>query len=112
MSGERYSALITVEGKKYDRYRRVALAKYMQYLGERQSVIQRIYANRGNEPHAAHIEEPAPAPEQNTPLQETSIFDLTQIEMGGVTADDLFSLPRGESIAVTLTGTQEVDLVL
>ena len=107
-----FKALITVEGKKYDRYRRVALAKYMQYLGERQSVIQRIYANRGNEPHAAHIEELAPAPEQNTPLQETSIFDLTQIEMGGVTADDLFSLPRGESIAVTLTGTQEVDLVL
>lgn len=107
-----FKALGTMEGRKYDGYRRVALAKYMQYLGERQSVIQRIYASRGSELQAVDLDEPAPAPEKNHSLHETSIFDLTQVEMDGVAADDLFVLPRGESIAVTLSGTQEVDLML
>ena len=42
-----FKALGTLEGRKYDGYRRVALVHAM--LGERQSVIQRIYASRGSE---------------------------------------------------------------
>lgn len=109
-----FVALAASNGPRLDGYRHVALAKYMQYLGERQSVIQRIYANRGTDAERgqAQAEEVKASQGQNNALQETSIFDFTQIQVGGVTADDLYVLPRGESIAVTLTGTEEVDLIL
>lgn len=108
-----FAALAEVKGRSLDPYRRVALAKYMQYLGERQAVIKRIYSGRGTDAERGQAQaEEAAVAEPKSPLHETSIFDFTQIQVGGVTADDLWALPRGESVALTLTGTEEVDLVL
>jgi hypothetical protein len=109
-----FLALAASKGVAVDEHRRLALAKYMQYLGERQAVIQRIYATRGTDAERgrAQAEEAQVVAEHKHPLQETSIFDFTQIQVGGVTADDLWALPRGESIALTLSGSEEIDLLL
>ncbi|MBT6277203.1 MAG: FHA domain-containing protein [Chromatiales bacterium] len=106
-----FGALAAEPSARLDPYRRMALAKYMQYLRERQRVIQDIYATRGTEGEGRkQAEEQASQP--HSALQETSIFDFTQIQVGGVTADDLWVLPRGESVVITLTGTREIDMVL
>ncbi|MEM7406991.1 MAG: FHA domain-containing protein [Pseudomonadota bacterium] len=105
-----FAALAASDDDGHDPYRQVALAKYMQYLRNRQAVIQHIYAARGSEQDR---QEPAPAEAvANAPLNETAIFDFTQIEIGGETAQDLWLLPRGESIGVTLAGVEHVDVML
>jgi hypothetical protein len=106
-----FAALAESEDEGHDPYRQVALAKYTQYLRNRQAVIQHIYAARGTEQ-----EQPEPTKSHDvvaaTKLHETSIFDFTQIELGGETANDLWVLPRGESIGLTLSGAEHIDLVL
>ena len=44
--------------------------------------------------------------------KDGTLREIVHSEVGGVTGDDLWALPRGESIALTLTGTDEVDLIL
>ena len=108
-----FAALAESDDRGHDPYRHVALAKYTQYLRNRQAVIQHIYSARGSAQETAG----APEPESSdtvaaAKLHETSIFDFTQIEMDSETAQDLWLLPRGESIGLTLSGTDHVDVTL
>lgn len=110
-----FAALAAQRGPRLDRYRRVALARYMQYLRERQGVIQRLYVSRGNAEGRGAAAEPTPAsagPAAQQALHETAIFDFTQVQVDGVSADEFWLLPRGESIAVTLSGDSAVSVLL
>ena len=46
------------QGPEYDDFKRVALAKYLQYLGSRQDILRSIYANK----HSDRAVTPAPEP--------------------------------------------------
>ena len=108
-----FAALAESDDRGHDPYRQVALAKYTQYLRNRQAVIQHIYSARGNKQETAGVSEPESSDSvAAAKLHETSIFDFEQIEMSGETAQDLWLLPRGESIGFTLSDTDHVDITL
>ena len=113
-----FGALSESEDPRLDSYRQVALAKYMQYLRNRQAVIQHLYTSRSTEPEAAVAHAPgavtqfsgdAAAPQN---LHETAIFDFTNQDIAAEAADSMWLLPRGESIGVTLAGNAVVDVAL
>lgn len=88
----------------FEEYKKIALAKYMQYLGSRQEVLRSIYVNK----HA--IGEPEPEPGSDR-LRETIIFDLGALPRAHE-APGFQRLPRGESVAVTVPPGRELQLVL
>jgi hypothetical protein len=113
------SALSESDDARLDAYRQVALAKYMQYLRNRQAVIQHLYTSRtmdAESPVTAVAsgsitqysgDDAAP---QN--LHETAIFDFTDPNVAAAAGDAMWLLPRGESIGITLAGHVAVDVAL
>ena len=114
-----FGALSESDDAPLDAYRQVALAKYMQYLRNRQGVIQHLYTSRTTEVESPVTPAASGAVTQYsgdvaTPqnLHETAIFDFTDHNITDDAADTLWLLPRGESIGVTLAGQGVIDVAL
>ncbi|MGR9090987.1 MAG: hypothetical protein ACU85U_10460, partial [Gammaproteobacteria bacterium] len=58
---------------RYDVYRRLALIKYMQYLGARQQVIRLVFATKNKGKSSAC----APAASGRASVMETMVFDVS-----------------------------------
>ena len=94
----------------YDGYKRLALIKYMQYLGSRQEILRLIFAmkNKG-------------APQDQT-LQdddgdgfgsrETVLFDVSQLRDGGSRPQALQRLPQGEAVRIHALPGHAVEIKL
>ena len=92
----------------FNDYRRIALAKYMQYLASRQEVLQSLYARApatGNgSGDVAESGDPS--------LKETGIFDLTQVQFAPRGDNRMNRLPRGETVAVRFSDGAEMDMLI
>lgn len=85
-------------GPAYEGYKRVALIKYMQYLGARQEIIRAVYSLRRG---LTYDDRARPAPNQDAIwFGETLLFDTTADELSAQRFSDFRRLPRGETIKV------------
>ena len=104
-----FAALAASPHDGHDPYRRVALAKYMQYLRNRQITIQRIYMTRGTDNAQADAGQPEPVAPA---VYDTAIFDLPELGAREQEFDDQWPLPRAESIGINIAGSGAFDLFL
>lgn len=87
----------------YETYKRLALIKYMQYLGERQALLRLVYAIKNT--GAAHEHAVPARRDDGTPTTETILFDVAQAVIGTPATQSLRRLPQGEAVRLhTLPG--------
>ncbi len=96
-------------GPRYDPYKRVALAKYIQYLRSQhdilRSVLQEKSAREGGGIHGMRKRQDAASP---------ALGDTAQIDAGGGTAPSgsFARLPKGETVRIDLHEDRECELIL
>ena len=92
----------------FDEYKKIALVKYMQYLGSRQDVLGSMYANKADwRATSPDVEIPAEK------FKETVIFDVSQRELRESTTSQFERLPRAETVAIVLAGAEDrLELIL
>ena len=97
-------------GPEHDDYKRLALIKYMQYLGSRQEVLRSIYADKvqGGEP----LPEADLAKLRAAHRQDTAIFDLGERARSRAHDRPFAPLPRGETVCLQSRRGSPVDLKL
>jgi hypothetical protein len=94
-------------------YKRIALAKYMQYLASRQEVVKSLYANR--QPRKACEGRPANRSIVHRPtarFRETILIGLNENSDMGRHGMSFSRLPKGETVEVELEEDHAVDLLL
>lgn len=107
-------------GPEFDDYRKIALVKYMQYLGSRQDVLRSIYMEKvsGTAPADAppeinKVSAPRVASADDTQvvsMRDTAIFDL-----GALAPEDesaFVALPRGESVRIRANPGEPLEIKL
>lgn len=92
---------------RYDNFKRLALIKYMQYLGARQEIIRLIFAtkNRGKAP--SHK-----APKNASAVLETMVFDASMTGTDPDASKNLQRLPRGEAVRLYALPGHAIDIRL
>ena len=93
------------KGRRYDQFKQVALAKYLQYLRARQEVVKSIYQERRRRGGAS------PASEREQELSETTIFDPQQ-EHANHPPIRFEAQPRGETVDIRLGEQCELEIRL
>jgi len=95
---------------RYDGYKRLALIKYMQYLGARQEVIRIIFAtkNRGNS-SKRHDRQ---SQDEGSAAMETMLFDMSSTGGSRSEAGRLQRLPQGEAVKLYALPGHAVDIRL
>ena len=98
-----FAALINQEDSVGD-FIKIALVKYVQYLGARQDVLKSLFADRlahgeADDPDATLIANPA--------HKETVIFDLPADGEQRTDTSQFERLPKGETVAVRFLATGE-----
>jgi hypothetical protein len=94
-------------------YKRIALAKYMQYLASRQEVVKSLYANR--QPRKVCEGRPANCLIVYRPtvrFRETILIGLNENSDMGRHGMSFSRLPKGETVEVELEEDHAVDLLL
>ena len=89
-----------------DAYKRLAVIKYLQYLGARQDVLRLVFAMKNAGANAPD--------EQHQPLHcvnETLVFDTNDQGLPG-TADNMIRLPRGEAVRLYALPGHALDIRL
>ncbi len=100
-------AALKHQEREFEEFKRVALVKYLQYLGSRQDVLQSIYGYKNAEP--GH---PGPDAEaRSAALRETVIFQLGAHPPGRA-ASRYARLPRGETVTARLDAAGELEVLL
>lgn len=103
---------------EYDELRRVALAKYMQYLSSRQEVIKFTYSAKKAQAQAEDSRRRDPEPDSADPpatppgLRETVILDSVILAPEPRTPERFARLPKGEAVVVTIKPGTSVELKL
>ena len=104
-------AALNSGGEELNEFRRIALAKYMQYLSSRQEIIKYLYNEKKK-----LLKEPSDIDSVTTSeFKETLLLDNTVFEE---TADEekqkreTERMPKGEVINVTLAPNEEIDIIL
>ena len=96
----------------YDEYRKIALVKYMQYLGSRQDVLRSIYLDKVSDdarPQAPH--EDSASAEDAVSIKDTAIFEVGGLEAGDEAAR-FAEIPRGETLHIQLNPGEPIELRL
>jgi hypothetical protein len=98
-------------GEELNEFRRIALAKYMQYLSSRQEIIKYLYNEKKK-----MLKEPSDIDALGTSeFKETLLLDNTVFEES---ADEQKQkkeserMPKGEAITVTLAPNEEMEIML
>ena len=94
-------------GPEYDEYKRLALVKYMQYLGSRQDVLRSIYLDKVRDSVRGALADVCSAPVGLS--QETEIFDTTPRRVNG--SKERY-LERGETMTVRIPRGEALELKL
>lgn len=83
---------------EYDGYKRLALIKYMQYLGARQEVLRLIFAVKNK---ADVLDDPLfDDSDEAFGTRETVLFDTSQLQGRATAAHQLERLPQGEAVRI------------
>jgi FHA domain. len=100
-------AALNAGGEELNPFRRVALAKYMQYLASRQEIIKYLYSEKQTPLQPLEEKE-----ELADTLSGTLILDHTMIQtLKDGKADEMERLPKGEAVIIKLDG-KEIDIRL
>ena len=95
---------------EFDEFKKIAVVKYMQYLGSRQDVLKSLYAAKGDaRPSVDELD--AGGGGDQAALHETLIFDVSQVA-SPEESSRLERLPKGETVAVRLAPTDEMEIIL
>ena len=94
---------------EFDGYKRLALIKYMQYLGARQEILRLIFAikNKGG----AH-DHATPDDDDDIAALETVLFDRSELEDHEPAPRTLQRLPQGEAIKIYALPGHPVEVML
>ncbi len=93
----------------FERYKKVALVKYLQYLDARQQLVRSVFAAR----HPARGAEVDDAGLLETRVvKDTLIFDLTNLAEDPDGGTDYVRLPKGETVEIGLEHDRVVDIML
>ena len=100
-------------GPEFDEFKKVALVKYLQYLGSRQELLNMLYQARTSEPFSDQEELLEEAVEQRgIGTKDTVIFDLMQLEESHRFINPYERLPRGETVTLRLPKGASVEILL
>lgn len=95
-------------GREFDEFKKVALVRYVQYLGARQEVLQSIYAHKRQQPEKEPEHEGAGG---EAALRETVIFDLSD-SAPEAEPRPFERLPKGETVQLRLPEAGDMDIML
>lgn len=96
---------------RFDAYKRLALIKYMQYLGARQEVIRVIFATK-NKRKPAERQAPEGAAPDGTSVMETMLFDASSTGDCATVNGSMQRLPRGEAVKLYALPGHAIDIRL
>lgn len=96
---------------RYDAYKRLALIKYMQYLGARQEIIRLIFATK-NRNKTAPPTSSRHRPASNAAMLETLVFDVSTSGNDVALSGNLQRLPRGEAVKLYALPGHAIDIRL
>jgi hypothetical protein len=114
-------------GPEHDEYKKIALVKYMQYLGARQELANIVFAAKAEraEPAAEGIAEQAqasPTPARQPPPESipadaidanhTVMFDVSRLNEATRLLNPFERLPRGETVVVTIPEGGAVEFMM
>ncbi len=100
-------AALNTKDKAFAEFKKLALVKYLQYLGSRQEILKSIYADKIA--HGAN-EEPEGAAEAMH--KETVIFDLPNAGDLRNDTSQFERLPKGETVAIRFLDGRELEIML
>lgn len=100
-------AALNMKDPSFAEFKKLALVKYLQYLGSRQDVLQSIYASKVA--HGAREESDGAAHEMH---KETVIFELSETGDHRVDTSQFERLPKGETVAVRFPDGRELEIML
>jgi hypothetical protein len=92
----------------FEEFKRIALVKYIQYLGSRQDVLQSIYANKLGAAAGGAVPEPDA---HQAAMRETLIFDVTTPPSERA-SPRYTRLPRGETVTARIPDEGALELIL
>jgi len=98
-------------GEELNEFRRIALAKYMQYLSSRQEIIKYLYNEKKKllkEP--SDIDAPTTLEFKETLLLDNTVFEETPDEEKQKRETE--RMPKGEVVTVTLAPNEEMEIIL
>lgn len=95
-------AALRDQSPEFDEFKRLALAKYTQYLRSRQIALKTIHANRRTESDEIPTDR-----EVSGDLRDTQLFSTADI-----VCDEYTQLPRGETVEVRLGVDGELPIML
>ena len=104
-------------GTEFDEYRKIAVVKYMQYLGSRQDVVRSIYLEKVAKqspdlpPSQPRVREPSSDDTQVVSMRDTAIFDVGALAPEGE-ATQFAQLPRGETVLIRAEPGESVEIKL
>jgi hypothetical protein len=90
------------QGPHFHEFKRIALVKYVQYLGSRQDIIRGIQQNH----------RPAPQANPESAMGETSVFEAGEIQQLSKPAQSYRRLPTGEAVNVLVPESGELQMLL
>ncbi len=100
-------------GPEFDEYKKVALVKYLQYLGSRQELLNMLYRARTSKPFTDQDVIPEVAEDmRGIGTKDTVIFDLMQLEESHRFINPYERLPRGEAVTLRLPKGATVEILL
>ena len=96
-----------------EKYKKIALVKYMQYLASRQDVVKSLYANRHPRPHGDDKRSNGSSVYRPTArFRETMLLDLNEMPDLEHYETSFSRLPKGETVELDLEEDHAIDLLL
>lgn len=96
---------------RHDAFKRLALIKYMQYLGARQEIIRLIFATKHRHKASSRAATLRTAA-NNVAVLETVVFDVSMSGDDGALNGNLQRLPRGEAVKLYALPGHAIDIRL
>lgn len=104
-------AALNSGGEEMNEFRRIALAKYMQYLSSRQEIIKYLYNEKKKmlkEP--SDIDTSGTSEFKETLLLDNTVFEETPDEQKQKKETE--RMPKGEAVTITLSPNEEMEIIL
>jgi hypothetical protein len=101
-------AALNLSDRTYERFKKIALVKYMQYLTSRQEVVRTLYSNRQRHRQSQDSAEGASS---DPKMRETMIFDLRTFNPQA-SANEFSRVPKGETVEFSLFPEETVEVLL
>ncbi len=99
-------AALNQQTPEFNEYKKMALVKYLQYLGSRQDILKSIYVDKLERGGVDNAEEPS------QDFKETVIFELSRETSTREDTSQFERLPKGETVAIRFKENNDIELML